>query len=50
MQVTFNGAVMFDGTAPIPVVHGSGTYTCTQDQLQITNPGDPLVATYSRNG
>ncbi len=50
MQVTFNGAVMFDGASPVPIVHGSGTYTCAQDQLQITTPGDPLVATYSRNG
>ena len=50
MHVTFNGATMFDGTSPVPVIHGSGTYTCTHDQLQITNPGDPLVATYTRNG
>lgn len=50
LQVTFNGAVMFDGVAPVPLVHGSGTYTCSQDQLQITTPGDPLVATYTRNG
>ena len=50
MQVTFNGAVVFDGAAPVPVIHGTGTYTCAQDQLQITNPGDPLVATYTRNG
>ena len=50
MQVTFNAAVVFDGAAPVPVIHGTGTYTCAQDQLQITNPGDPLVATYTRNG
>ena len=50
MQVTFNGAVMFDGASPVPIVHGSGTYTCSQDQLQITTPGDPLVATYTRHG
>jgi hypothetical protein len=50
LQISLDGAVLFDGAPSVPVVEGSGTYTCTADRLEFTATGNPTVSAYTRDG
>jgi hypothetical protein len=50
LQISLDGAVLFDGAPSVPLVEGSGTYTCTGDRLEFTASGNPNVSAYTRDG
>jgi hypothetical protein len=50
LQISLDGAVLFDGAPSVPLVEGSGTYTCAGDRLEFAASGNPNVSAYTRDG